>query len=140
MNWGKGIIVVMALFMSFIIVLVIKLMSARVDLQSEDYYRKEISYEEEIAAQLNANELKEKISTKVDNQFVIIKLPNAMNFTNVIVDFIRLNNKDEDKQYKINGTNTFLIPTKELQKGQYLIEIRFKEGGKKYLQKEQIYI
>ena len=43
MNWGKGIVIGMSLFIVFILVLVIGLMSHRVDLQSEDYYQKEES-------------------------------------------------------------------------------------------------
>jgi hypothetical protein len=42
MNWGKGIIVTMAAFMSFILFMVFTLLSKNTDLESEDYYKKEI--------------------------------------------------------------------------------------------------
>jgi hypothetical protein len=48
MNWGKGIIIGMGLFMAFIIFLVVNLMMQKVDLESEDYYKREINYESEI--------------------------------------------------------------------------------------------
>ena len=41
MNWGKGILIGVGLFMGFILFLVISLMTHRVDLESEDYYEKD---------------------------------------------------------------------------------------------------
>ena len=140
MSWGKGISIVMALFMSFIIFLAVKLMSERVDLQSEDYYKKEIHYEQEIAAETNANMLKAKIELTKDDQFVIVKLPADDNFRNVTIDLVRLNNKKLDKHFEIEGTKTYLIPKSSLEKGDYLVEIHFESEAKKCLQKEHIYI
>ena len=50
MNWGKGIIIVMSSFVIFILTLVFILMSTRVDLTSEDYYKQEINFQKEINA------------------------------------------------------------------------------------------
>jgi hypothetical protein len=140
MSWGKGIVIVMALFMSFIIFLAVKLMTKRVDLQSEDYYKKEIQYDQEIAAETNANKLKSKIVLTKDNQFVITKLPADANFTDVTIDLLRLNNKKLDKHFVIEGTKTYLIPKSILEKGDYLVEIRFQSDSQVCLQKEHIYI
>jgi len=53
MNWGKGITIVMVAFIGFIITLVTILMSNKIDLVSEDYYQKEIKFEDEIASAKN---------------------------------------------------------------------------------------
>jgi len=75
MNWGKGIVIGMVTFMGFIIFLVVGLMMNRVDLESEDYYKREINYEQEITAQENANNLDSKIEIVSNKDFVIVKVP-----------------------------------------------------------------
>ncbi|MEY3438013.1 MAG: hypothetical protein RL265_598, partial [Bacteroidota bacterium] len=61
MNWGRGIILAMALFMGFILFLVVNIMLHTVDLESEDYYKKEINYEQEITAMKNFNAVNSRI-------------------------------------------------------------------------------
>ncbi|MDX1271341.1 FixH family protein [Bizionia paragorgiae] len=63
-NWGTGLVVAMALFMGFILYLVITMSTDSkfdYDLVTEEYYAKEVVYQKEIDAETNTNSLKEKI-------------------------------------------------------------------------------
>lgn len=140
MNWGKGIIVAMALFMGFIVFLVVNLMMHRIDLESEDYYKKEINYEQEIIAMKNFNELNEGIVLKKQDEFMVIQLPEKLQLKNVEVHLIRPDDNKLDRTFSIENTKTFLIPSKELTKGNYAVEISFLHDSKPCLQKETITI
>lgn len=140
MNWGKGIIVAMALFMGFIVFLVVNLMMHRIDLESEDYYKKEINYEQEIIAMKNFNKLDEGVILKNQDDFMVVQLPEKVNFKNVEVRFIRPDDNKLDRTYSIENTKTFLIPNKELTKGNYAVEISFIHESTPCLQKETITI
>jgi hypothetical protein len=96
MNWGKGIVIGMATFMTFIIVLVVGLMMNRVDLESEDYYKREINYQEEITAQENANKLESKIELISNAEFLVVKVPEG-EFTKIEMHLSRPN----DPKFKI---------------------------------------
>lgn len=140
MNWGKGIFIGMSLFIGFITFLVVMLISRKVDLQSEDYYDREIKYDVEISALNNGNALEDQIQIKKDSDFVLIQIPSKGIFSNIRVVFIRPNNKKLDKVYEIKGTKSYLIPIKTLEKGTYSIEIRYLFNGKDCMQKEEIYL
>lgn len=130
----------MALFIGFIIFLVVSLLTHRVDLQSEDYYKKEINYEEELSAQKNANRFREKIQYTINEDFVVVRIPDSLNTKSVIIDLIRPDDENSDKQYKIEGTKTFLVPLKDLEMGKYNVEIRYSIDDLPCLQKSEIYI
>lgn len=140
MNWGKGIVIGMGLFIAFITFLVVNLVSQTVDLESEDYYKREINYEQEIAALTNANQLKERIKVTTDNAYLIIQLPNEIEVSEVEVGLIRPDDQKLDKKYTIRGTKSFLISKSELKKGAYNLEIVYKSDSKPCMQKETVYI
>ncbi len=140
MNWGKGIIIAMALFIGFITFLVISLVSHTIDLESEDYYTKEINYEQEITAMENGNKLKSKIEMISQKEFVVVQIPEKENLSKIQVIFIRPDNKKLDKSFLVSGTKSYLIPKTELSKGTYNVEIRFESNSTTCLQKETIII
>ena len=140
MNWGKGIIIAMALFIGFITFLVISLVSHTIDLESEDYYTKEINYEQEITAMENGNKLKSKIEMISQKEFVVVQIPEKENLSKIQVIFIRPDNNKLDKSFLISGTKSYLIPKTELSKGTYNVEIRFESNSTTCLQKETIII
>lgn len=139
MNWGKGIVIGMATFMTFIIVLVVGLMMNRVDLESEDYYKREINYQQEITAQENANKLESKIEIISNAEFLVVKVP-VGEFKKIELHLSRPNDQKMDKLFKIEGTKSFLINKKELEKGLYTVELSYMVDNKPCLQKESVTI
>ncbi len=115
-------------------------MSQNVDLQSEDYYKKEINYQEEISQQQAANSLIEKIELLEQDDFIVVQLPDSLSISSVQVDFIRPNNDKHDLNFRINDTKSYLISKEKLTPGKYLIEIRYQVNGKDCLQKTELYI
>ena len=138
MNWGRGIIIGMGLFMTFITVLVVILMSKNVDLESEDYYQREINYEQELTAIRNANQQDHRISVGLSGEYVVVLVPDSVNFTNVSVYLRRPNNSNDDQFFKLNNSKNLLIPVSKLHKGKYGIEISYYVGDKPCLQKENL--
>lgn len=48
LNWGSGIVIVMALFIGMIVFFVVRSLSLSPDLVHEDYYEREVSYEHKV--------------------------------------------------------------------------------------------
>jgi hypothetical protein len=140
MNWGRGIILAMGLFMGFILFLVVNIMLHTVDLESEDYYKKEINYEQEITAMKNFNAVNSRIGVSSNTEFVVFQLPEKTKITEVEIHFFRPNNTKLDKLFQVNGTKTYLVPKTTLEKGNYSIQLHFKHNQKPCLQKEEITI
>jgi hypothetical protein len=138
MNWGKGIVIGMGVFMSFITVLVVILMSQNVDLESEDYYQREINYEQELSAMRNAEKQEKQIKVARSGEYVVVQVPDSVAFTNVSVYLRRPNNSKDDQFFKLNNSKNLLIPMSKLRKGTYGIEISYYVGDKPCLQKENL--
>lgn len=140
MNWGKGIIIAMTGFIGFILYLVFTLMSKNTDLESPDYYKKEIEFEKEIIASNNTNALEEKIKISQDENFLIIQMPLKEKIDSVNVILLKPNNKELDMNLNFEGTKNLMIPKKDLTKGKYQIKIHFIIGAKNHLYKDDLII
>jgi len=133
MHWGRGIIIGMGLFMSFIIYMVITLMSHNVELQSEDYYKKEIGFESEIRAQQQAKGLEKQLKITRDGDYLHIGLPESIDIRHSSVEFMRPNDRHADQVMQADTQKQLVYPLEKLKKGLYNIDIRFEDRHAHYL-------
>ena len=136
MNWGKGIVIALTLFIGFISFLVVKIMSQDVDLVSEDYYKQEIDYEARIQKEQNGLNNAAKIELIDQEAYVVVQLPDSSSLTNVVLNLKRPNDKKLDKSFKIEGTKTFMLPKSSLEKGKYELTIDYTINGEECLMKK----
>lgn len=143
-NWGVGIVIAMALFMSFILFLVIKMSTNKEynhDLVVDEYYKKELAYQEEIDAEENSFLLSESISGKKVEGGWLLSFPQELENSKIkgIVFLYRPSNKqlDFDFPIELSGSN-LLIPDNRLLDGRWNITVAWNYNGKNYLYKESI--
>ena len=143
-NWGTGIVIALALFMSFITYLVITMTTDKAynhDLVVEDYYKEELAYQEEIDAEENLKALSEKIVSKKAENGWLITFPKEIQNDKIkgTVFLYRPSNKQLDFDFPIvlSGSN-LLIPDERLLDGRWNITLDWEYGGKSYLYKESI--
>jgi hypothetical protein len=132
MNWGKGIIIAMALFMGFILTLVIMLMRQDVDLEIDDYYNKELAFNEQYNAQQNYMDATEKITFNVTTDSLFVIFPKDLQTGAAKIQLQRPNNKQQDAVFDVQASDKVYIPTKSLPKGVFNCTITGKRNGKMY--------
>jgi hypothetical protein len=130
MNWGKSITVVMITFITFIVVLVTIIMSNRIDLVSEDYYQKEIAFEDEIQAKNSWNKVSEDATFLSNEEHLIVNLPKIEGVDAYELILSRPNDNKKDIRFSIKNTQTFLIEKSKLEKGVYDYRIVCQKDGK----------
>ena len=140
MSWEKGITIAMIAFMTFILYMVFTLMSRNTDLESEDYYKKEIEYEQEMNALSNASRLKEKVSINSNNEYLVLQFPTKEKISNIEIELFRPDNEKDDQTISENTSKTIMIAKNKLKKGRYNIAINYQIKGEKILQKEELMI
>ena len=140
MNWGRGITIAMIAFMSFILYMVFTLMSKNTDLQSEDYYQKELNFENEISVLKNTNKLKEKVKVTLNDTYVIVQFPNLEELDSIKVELYRPNNDKDDQVFSVQESKVVMIPKSKLKKGIYEMNIQYQVKRELYMQKESIEI
>lgn len=143
-NWGKGIVITILCFITFIMYFVITMSTDKTfsyDLVTEDYYQQELKFQEEINARQNVADLKEKLSIKKTKEGLQIKFPAAFLSKKIKgkVSLYRPSNKKLDFEIPISISNNYLlVPESRLLDGRWNIKILWKMKGKDYLYKEEI--
>ena len=141
MNWGKGLTIAIIAFMSFILYMVITLMTkGNADLVSEDYYKKEIEYEKEITALKNSENATEKVTINNKGEFIVFQFPTTKEIDNIEIHLLRPNNDKADLTFSEKDTKNVMIEKKKLEKGVYKASIRYDSEGQPFLQKAELNI
>jgi len=143
-NWGTGLVIGMALFIGFILFFVITMSTDkkyRHDLVTEEYYKKEMMYQQEIDAEGNLNTLSSKLIGHKTDEGWVINFPKDIDATklNGTVFLYRPSNEQLDFDFPLvlSGSN-LLIPDNSLLDGRWNITVAWEYEGEKYLYKKDI--
>jgi len=145
-NWGTGIVIAFALFMSFILYFVFEVQSNSKydnDLVVEEYYKHDSHFQDEMARIQNAHDLQQRPSITYTENGVKIAFPATFENDKIKgnVSLYRPSNKKFDFNTQIALTNSsLLIPQKKLIKGRWDVNMEWEYKGTKYLSKEVIYV
>ncbi|HHC78633.1 MAG TPA: cytochrome C oxidase Cbb3 [Flavobacteriia bacterium] len=144
-NWGTGIVIAMLLFMAFILQYVYKAVTNdkyNHELVSEDYYKDELYYQQEIDKVNNGNQLKDNIRIEAGKDGFVITFPKEMDVSKITgtAYFQRPSNKDLDFEQKLSPTiSQLVIKHANLVSGKWNVKIDWKYNDKEYLLKEAIF-
>jgi hypothetical protein len=146
MNWGTGIVIAFAVFITFILYFVFSVQSnAKYDneLVYEEYYKQDAKFGDEMLRIQNAQNLTQKPVITNNAEGITIVFPDAFIPKNIKgkLAFYRPSNKKFDFEVPISLSDaTFNVSKKKLLSGRWNINMEWQYGGKQYLTKEIIYI
>ncbi|MEN8125257.1 MAG: FixH family protein [Bacteroidota bacterium] len=144
-NWGTGIVIAMVLFMVFILQFVYRVTfmdEYNHHLVSEDYYKDELYYQEEIDKLNNASKLLENVTINNEDNGISINFPKDKDYSKIAgaVTFQRLSNSKLDFTKDVNlENNTLFIPDSVLVSGRWNIKVYWQYNGEEYLTKKSIF-
>jgi hypothetical protein len=142
MNWGYKIAILCLSFVAFMTFLVVSAFRQNFDLVAEDYYGKELMFQEQIEKQRNQQQLKEKVSLKVEGNVLKIKFPSELSGKIVEGEIVCFRPSDATKDVHVkigsirNGEK--LLPLNLFVKGMYRIQVDYNSEGKKYYFEDSI--
>ena len=143
-NWGTGIVIAFIGFISFIMYFVINMNTDKKldhDLVTEDYYKQELKYQNDIDKEKNAKTLSANLKWQKTENGMLISFPENLEPSNISgkVFLYRPSNKQLDFETTISLSNhNLLIPDKRLLDGRWNIKIDWSYKGNNYLYKEEI--
>lgn len=145
-NWGTGIVIAFALFMTFILSYVYKVQSNDKydhELVVEDYYKKEALVQGDIEKQENAKALTNKVTIENTAEGIKIQFPADFDYSKINgkVSFYRPSSQKLDFEIPISLSSPhLLIPKSNLAGGLWDISIDWEYDGVKYLNKNSFRI
>lgn len=143
-NWGHGLTIALALFVIFISYFVYRsLADSRMNhtLVSEEYYKDELYFQDEIDRLENAANLEQDITTKKSKDGIAIYFPPSFDPTKIngTVVLQRASDKDLDYETELQlKSSAIFIPRKNLVRGLYNLKINWEYEGTPYQYKEKI--
>lgn len=144
LNWGTSIVIAIVSFIGFILFFVVRMStddSANHDLVTKDYYKAELSYQDEIDAETNAKRDAVQLVVEKNANGLLLKFPEKVAVEKVQgkVFLYRPSNKHLDFDFPISLSNShLLIPDKRLVDGRWNITVSWEYQKETYLHKESI--
>ena len=111
------------------------------DLVTEDYYKQELEFQDDIDKENNSKDLASNITWKKTSDGILIVFPETLKIEDITgkVFLYRPSNKQFDFDTAISLSNhNLLIPDKRLLGGRWNIKVDWKYNGKSYLFKKEI--
>lgn len=144
LNWGTSIVIAIISFIGFILFFVVRMSTddkANHDLVTQDYYRAELSYQDEIDAETNAKDDKVQLLVEKKANGLLVTFPEKVAAEKIKgkVFLYRPSNKHLDFDFPISLSNShLLIPDKRLVDGRWNITVSWEYQDEIYLHKESI--
>lgn len=144
MNWGKGIFIVFILFAAGIGMMAYTSMIKNIDLVSQNYYEKEIKYQEQIDKINNTGKSFKKLQISLTLQNIVIVFPKGSEGGKISGEIIFYRPSDAKADFTIpvnlNGNSVQIIPTDNLIKGMWKVMVTWSSEDVNYYSEERIMI
>lgn len=137
LNWGHGIFIAIALFMGMIIAYVVAMMtaaSADHRLVEQDYFKKDLVYQQIIDAEDNLKKLGDTIAVIETDSTIHFALPTAHAKGTITLQRMETVDMDRSIQFELNNLT---IETTSLKRGIWLYNIRWADLEKEYFYKSK---
>lgn len=136
MNWGKGLVIGLGLFMSFVIFLVVMMFQAPDDSFDKDYYEKGLAYDKQYnqKKQVITDHATPEIKLEEDSFYILFSALDSGK-----LNMIRPSDHLEDKEFALVNSKT-AINTKNIKKGEWKLVLEWNASGKEYLFEQNLFI
>ncbi|MFV1883565.1 MAG: FixH family protein [Balneola sp.] len=144
-DWGKGILIAIVLFIIGTLSMVSYLISLDFYLVNNNHYEEGVNYQETIDSKARADELDEQVVVLFDEERLALKVmfPEAVlqNAKEGTIQLYRPNDSAKDLTLPIefNTGSTHVIPMERMDKGKWVLTIKWKMNELDY-QKEEVVI
>lgn len=144
MNWGHKITIVIILFVVGMLSMVFIAMRQTNEMIDDNYYQKELEYQEIIDASQNLQDLSSNNLVSQTLTEVVITLPPGT-FEKVDSGLIELLRTDEERRdvvmdMKRIGSNRYVFSKNPLKKGIYKARIKWTNEGIPYYKEESVFV
>lgn len=141
LNWGASIAIFYILFAATMVGFVIKSKSIDHSLVVDDYYAKDLAYQQQYDKLTNSQALGNNLTIGKINGSIQLIFPKEVQQPSGEILFYRASDKSKDFSLKIepDSNGLQLVPTDQLTPGRWTVKVDWQAGGKSFY-KEQVVI
>ena len=142
-NWGTGILIVIVLFILAVVIFFIWSSYLDINLVEDNYYEKELAYQERIDRIMNAESLGEKVKVTLSREILRIDFPKSISGKKIGGNIIFYRPSDPGRDFTvpldINDSAYQIIDASRLDPGRYVIKIDWVADSVGYYFEEEVY-
>lgn len=145
-NWGKGLLIVIAIFICSTLGIVVFLSSLDFEMVTENHYRKAVNYEEHIKRLEHTNSLSEPVEIILlpKTKEIQIYFPSSIRQKNPAgtVSLYRPSNSSLDQEIELSLDEKGMqrIQAGKLAKGKWLVKINWTTDTTAYFKEESVFL
>ncbi len=143
-DWGKKIAALYIGFVVLVVGMVIFAMTKNTDLVSDNYYEKEIKYQEQIDKEKRTKELPEQVKIEYLGSYVSVKFPQTYNSKDIKGNILFYRPSEASRDFRLNiepdENGEQKIVTNKFSKGIWKVQINWKMNGTEYYNESSIRI
>ena len=143
-SWGVKIAILYCTFIGLVVVMVFMSVHQNIDLVSEDYYKKELVFQDKINEMKNAEALSGKITHSITNSDIELQFQEEFKTRKVTGDILFFCPAAASRDYQIpvslNENAQQKISLSKFTKGMYKMQISWKDDKTHYFAEETIVI
>jgi len=143
-NWGWGIFITCTLFILFISSLVYRASKEKIEFVTENYYDKELKFQDQINDLENAKALPENIKLSQNEGSLLIAYPSSLDWNSVNgqITFFKPDNSDLDFEVKAKSDENHLqhVNTAKMKHGWWNVKISWTSGATPYYFEQKILV
>jgi hypothetical protein len=141
-SWGTGILITIIIFMSITVLTGIYLMNQDVQLVTDNYYEKDLKYQNQIDKLNRTAALEEKVEIKFDGLAVELVFPTSFDKSKLSGEIYFYRPSDRKKDFTIpltlNSEARQIIPVTRIDKGFWRIKLSWSSDGIEYYNERAI--
>lgn len=136
MSWGTKIVIALIIFGITVISITVFFMTQKVDMVTDNYYEKELKYQEQINRIERTNKLSKQPEIQYDGNMIKIIYPNIPDKVSA-KDFVLLyrpsdNSKDIKIPVNTDTSGTQVISAERLDRGVWRVQVNWTSSGSEY--------
>ncbi len=144
MSWGYRVVIIIGTFVIGILTMVYISMQQDIDMIDDQYYDKELKYQQVIDAKRNLQEFNDSVLVTQENGQITIKIPAgaATQIQNGRIEFLRPSDKTKDKIVTLSqgSPGWASLPEAELTRGLYRLRAQWQSAGKEFYDERDVFI
>jgi hypothetical protein len=136
-NWGKKIALLYISFVLFMVVLAVMASGEKQELVSDDYYARELRFQEELNIKQQTKALQVQPQWKVAQNSIAFLFPTDSSGKSITANIVlyKASDRKMDKSFdiKVPADGKYTLPTADLGSGVYKLILNWNENGKQYI-------
>lgn len=143
-HWGHGIVLSFIIFGAGLAVSLYIAFSNRIELVSDDYYERGLSYQRQMQRMADAAGLDSAVSAVMSDGMLVVTVPRSDTVA-VVSGILRLFRPSDGRRdvivpIALDGTGRQRIPVAALEPGLWRLKVDWTEGGKAYYHEQPVVI